>query len=178
MIMFLGRDLDMGALKRGNFRVKLVWLPALLSVVVAVAYGDGRQANAQTIPPALESAVEKNITDRGSTYVGDCAGAVPGVDIGFCYTVVSVSEMRAVVRIGPTGAEYHRRLTFEKQGEAWVVVSDIPDDGIGAPDVGTGLAGDSTGTGEGLAGLGVDVALTLIAVSVTAVVIGRRLRTS
>lgn len=95
--------------------------------------------NAQEIPADLQAAIETNITDRGYTYAGDCDETTIDDDTGkWCSSIFSMTEDRVVVRIGVTFAEFLRRVTFEKQGATWVVVSDVSEN-LGAPQTGTGL---------------------------------------
>jgi hypothetical protein len=103
---------------------------ACMALSLAACGGGGSKKPAETPTPAVPGAIETLAdwvrTNRNVDFVGNCADAQPGVDVGkLCATVAGTRGTRQAYYLGPTFSENTALAILEQsvQDQTWSVLS-------------------------------------------------------
>jgi hypothetical protein len=111
-------------------RIAVISVLSLLIAAVALAAcssGNGKGSDATPTPsvPGPEDAIGDWVrTNRNVDYVGLCANAKPGVDVGkLCVTEIGSRGTRHAYALGPTFSEATALALVEQTADGWTILS-------------------------------------------------------
>jgi len=113
--------------ERSYMRHRLVAVLTILAVAAASCGGSSSPRATPTPPtPPPEDAIRAWVAqNRNVDYLGDCAQARPGVDVGkLCSTLVGTRGRLRAYHVGPTFSEYTALAMLQQQpDDSWSVLS-------------------------------------------------------
>lgn len=100
----------------------------LIGALAAAACGGGSSKPASTptprVPGPLDVLAEWVRVNRNVDFVGECASAKPGVDVGkTCATLVGTRGTRRAFSLGPTFSDSTALAILEQKPDGWTVLS-------------------------------------------------------
>jgi hypothetical protein len=108
--------------------ISIAVVAAIVASSCVFGGGDGDKTPEPTPTPPLptaEDVIRQWVTDnRNVDYVGDCADAQQGIDVGkICSTLVGTRGRNRAYNLGPTFSEYTTTMLLEESADAgWTVL--------------------------------------------------------